>query len=210
MARNDTKVHTRDARFPPTPDAPRNLGAARVAGLAFTQEDEVNLPKVLEDSKITARRISPRVSREQTASGVARVASRAPLLVINLFAAHDLQVVLHRKYGWHTARSNVRNVFVACIVDHTFERDVSALHNDMNRRHGGIAIAKKSRASVNGAVDRATMRTDSGVIFAVTRTAGVAGSGDAPARLASRLPLASRTQASPMAGHFVFMAVLLN
>jgi hypothetical protein len=33
-----------------------------VAGLTFTQEVEVSLPKVVEDSKITARRISPRIS----------------------------------------------------------------------------------------------------------------------------------------------------
>jgi hypothetical protein len=74
MATNDTKVHTRDAQFPPISETARTMTAALSVSIAFPQVDEDKFPNVVQALKLTARRISRRISREQMASGAARTA----------------------------------------------------------------------------------------------------------------------------------------
>src|SRR5580658_273401 len=57
-------------------------------------------------------------------------------------AARNPQVILNRKNTRNAIRSNARHVFVAFAIDHAFQRDVSTLHDDMNRWYGRKSVAR--------------------------------------------------------------------
>jgi hypothetical protein len=74
MATNDTKVHTRDAQFPPISETARTMTAALSVSVSSPQADEDKFPNVVQALKITARPFSQRVSWKEKASGAARTA----------------------------------------------------------------------------------------------------------------------------------------
>jgi len=122
MATNDTKVHSMDAQFPPISEATLNATATRLCS-----------PYVYASKKEYARKIN---AQGNYAAHFPTIRGSRPDRVQKLFAAaFNLQVILHRKNIRHTVSSNIRHVLVSVIVNIAFERDVSILHDDMDRSY---------------------------------------------------------------------------
>src|SRR5215467_5278011 len=53
------------------------------------------------------------------------------------------QVVLHRKNPWHSPRTNARCVLICLVAHQSFENDMTALDNDVNRGNRAHRITEK-------------------------------------------------------------------
>src|SRR5713226_2385723 len=70
----------------------------------------------------------------------------------NLLARHR-EVVLDGENVGHLIRAKIGQVLVGLIVNHTNEGDIAVLYDDVNRRYGGLAVAKEHGIAVDGAVN---------------------------------------------------------
>jgi hypothetical protein len=135
MATNDTKVHTTDVQVPPISCGSENRKATESPFLKRGERFHKNLPTAEGNDSVHF----PLLGEEPRAGETGCRPPRAP----DLFsAAFDLQIILHRKYVRHAVGSKIREVLISVAVNHSFQRDVSVFHDDMNGGHSRKSVAR--------------------------------------------------------------------